>query len=78
MVKPAYLTLLHNGVLVHNHFELTGDTSYVRAPLYQKHADKLPLHLQFHGNPVRFRNIWIRENVAPLQGQKPAPAPAQP
>ncbi|MCY2989572.1 MAG: DUF1080 domain-containing protein [Planctomycetota bacterium] len=75
VVKPAYVTILQNGVLIQNHFELLGDSSYVRAPLYQKHPERLPMHLQFHGNPVRFRNIWLRENVAPLQGQKPAGTP---
>jgi hypothetical protein len=59
--KPAYITLLHNGVLVQNHFELTGDTPYNRAPHYEAHADRMPIGLQWHHNPVRFRNIWIRE-----------------
>jgi hypothetical protein len=71
VVKPAYVTLLHNGVLVHNHFELLGITSYTEAPSYKKHDDKAPIHLQFHGNPVKFRNIWIRENVQPLVGTPP-------
>ena len=59
--RPAHVTLIHNGVLVQNHFELLGSTYYDRPPAYNAHADKLPLQLQFHGNPVRFRNIWIRE-----------------
>ena len=59
--KPATITVLHNGVLVQDHFELEGGTSYIEAPKYTKHADKLPISLQNHGNPVRFRNIWIRE-----------------
>lgn len=61
LVSPAYITALHNGVLILNHFELKGDTPYSRSPAYNKHADKLPIRLQDHGNPVRFRNIWIRE-----------------
>lgn len=69
VAKPAYVTVLHNGVLVHNHFELMGSTSYVEAPKYSKHGEKESLNIQFHGNPVRFRNIWVRENVAPLVGQ---------
>lgn len=71
VIKPAYVTVLHNGVVIHNHFELQGSTSYVEAPRYSKHPDKLPIHIQDHGNPVKFRNIWIRENIQPLQGKKP-------
>lgn len=59
--KPGYVTVLHNGVLIQNHAELQGTTAWDRAPAYEPHADKLPLSLQDHGNPVRFRNIWIRE-----------------
>jgi hypothetical protein len=59
--SPAYITALHNGVLILNHFQLKGDTPFVRPPQYVKHADRLPIRLQDHGNPVRFRNIWVRE-----------------
>ena len=59
--SPAYITALHNGVLILNHFELLGDTPWHRPPKYQAHADKLPIRLQDHGNPVRYRNIWLRE-----------------
>jgi len=61
VTKPAAVTVLHNGVLVQNHFELEGGTFYDRPPAYSKHAAKLPLSLQNHGNPTRFRNIWVRE-----------------
>jgi hypothetical protein len=71
--SPGYVTALHNGLVIHNHFELSGSTSYVEAPKYTAHADREPLRLQFHGNPVRFRNIWVRENVKPLAGLKPEP-----
>ncbi len=71
--SPAYVTVLHNGVVIHNHYELTGGTSYIEAPKYTKHAEKDHLNIQFHGNPVKFRNIWIRENVHPLVGQPPQP-----
>ena len=61
LVEPAYITVLQNGVLIMNHFKLEGDTPYDRPPQYKKHPDRLPLMLQDHGNPVRFRNIWARE-----------------
>lgn len=61
VTAPAYVTVLHNGVLVQNHYALTGGTFFDRPPAYTVHAPKLPLSLQNHGNPMRFRNIWIRE-----------------
>lgn len=61
LASPAYITVLHNGVLIQNHFELEGDTPFNRAPRYRAHPDKGPISLQYHGNPVRFRNIWVRE-----------------
>lgn len=67
--SPAYITALHNGVLILNHFELLGDTPYHRPPHYEKHDDKLPISLQDHGNPVRFRNIWVRE-IEPIVGER--------
>jgi hypothetical protein len=69
--SPGFVTVLHNGVLVHNHFELQGSTSYVEAAKYSAHGPKEPIDIQFHGNPVRFRNIWLRENIHPLVGKKP-------
>lgn len=59
--SPAYVTVVHNGVLVLNHFELLGDTPFHRAPEYKAHPPKGPISLQDHGNPIRFRNIWVRE-----------------
>jgi hypothetical protein len=61
VVKPAYVTLFHNGVLVQNHTEVVGFTNFDQANEYKKHPEKLPLVLMYHGDPVRFRNIWIRE-----------------
>jgi hypothetical protein len=72
LARPAYVTVFHNGVLVHNHVELLGDTPYDRPPRYTPHPEKLPLVLMYHGNPVRFRNIWIRE-IKELEGKR-APA----
>jgi len=59
--SPAYITVLHNGVLIQNHVELMGATEFIGKPKYKMHADKLPLSLQDHGNPVSYRNIWVRE-----------------
>lgn len=67
--SPAYITAIHNGVLILNHFQLKGDTPFHRPPQYNKHADKLPIRLQDHGNPVRFRNIWIRE-IKDVEGKQ--------
>lgn len=69
IVKPGYLTVLQNGILVQNHTELLGSTYWDQAPVYEPHADRLPLQLQFHGNPVRFRNIWLRE-IPDIVGKK--------
>jgi len=57
---PARITVLHNGVLIQNNFELKGPTEYNRIPMYEPHG-KGSLMLQDHGNPVSFRNIWVRE-----------------
>ena len=70
VLKPAFATVIQNGVLVQNHFQLLGGTFYDRPPAYEKHAEKLPIHLQFHGNPVKFRNIWIRA-IQPIEGKQP-------
>jgi len=59
--RPARMTVFLNGVLIQDNFELSGPTAHQRRPPYSAHADKLPLKLQDHGNPVRYRNIWIRE-----------------
>ncbi len=61
LAKPGYVTVLHNGVVVQNHTEIKGSTFFNLPNEYSKHEDRLPLVLMYHGNPVRFRNIWIRE-----------------
>ena len=58
---PARFTILHNGVLVQDNVKPSGPTEYLNRPPYKPGPDKLPLSLQDHGNPVRYRNIWIRE-----------------
>jgi len=61
LLKPARMTVFHNGILVHDNDVLTGPTAHKARPPYKAHADRLPLSLQDHGNPTRFRNIWLRE-----------------
>jgi hypothetical protein len=61
LIKPGTVTVLHNGVLVQDHFEIKGPTTYIGIPHYTAHKDKLPILLQDHGNPVSFRNIWVRD-----------------
>ena len=75
--SPAYVTLIHNGVLLLNHFELQGATAWDSPPSYKKHPGKLPIHIQFHGNPVRFRNIWVRE-IPELESKRVAPPSVTP
>lgn len=60
VASPARVTVLHNGVVVQNNFTILGSTEYIGIPKYTPHG-KGPIVLQDHGNPVRFRNIWIRE-----------------
>ena len=76
VLKPAAITLFHNGVCVHNHTELTGGTYYDQPAKYVKHAEKLPFRLQNHGNPVKFRNIWVRE-IVKLEGKQPEKKPEE-
>ncbi len=71
--SPAALTVLHNGMVVQNNFQLLGETAWHKPPEYEAHPAKLPIMLQFHGNPVRFRNIWVRE-LKPIVGKKPEKA----
>lgn len=58
--RPARVTVFYNGVLVQDDVALTGPTAHGRRPPYVAHPDALPLELQDHGIPVRYRNIWIR------------------
>jgi len=57
---PGFVTVLHNGVITQNHTEILGATKHRVLPMLVVHGPKGPIKLQDHGNPVRFRNIWIR------------------
>jgi len=61
VVRKAHETVFHNGVLVQNDVALTGPTGWIGRAPYKAHPERLPIALQDHGNPVRFRNIWVRE-----------------
>jgi hypothetical protein len=61
LISPVRETVIHNGVLVQNNVELTGPTSWLERAPYSPHPEKQPISLQDHGNPVRYRNIWVRE-----------------
>jgi len=58
--SQARITVIHNGVLVQNNAALWGGTQYIGIATYDMHSDKEPIILQDHGNPVSYRNIWIR------------------
>ena len=61
VLRPARMTVFQNGILVQNNFQMIGQTAHGRVATYEPHAEKLPLALQDHGYPVRFRDIWVRE-----------------
>ena len=64
LLKPAFVTVLHNGLVTHHRTELLGVTSHRVLTTYEPHDPVGPLMLQDHGDLVRFRNIWYR----PLKG----------
>ena len=81
VIRPGYITVFHNGVLVVNRHELMGSTFWHQPPRYEAHEPMLPIRLQNHGSNVqhdtrlRFRNIWVREipdtNVRPAPTREP-------
>jgi hypothetical protein len=61
VTRPARMTVVHNGIVVQSYVPLTGPTAWKARPPYKAHADRLPISLQDHSHPVRFRNIWVKE-----------------
>ena len=58
---PGTVTVIHNGVLTQDNWEFEGLSTHCQRKPLKPYANKQPLRLQDHGNPMRFRNIWIRE-----------------
>ncbi|PCJ60012.1 MAG: hypothetical protein COA79_09405 [Planctomycetota bacterium] len=61
LTSPAYVTVIHNGVVVQNNYKLIGRTTHMDLGTYAPHPAKGPIWLQDHGDLVSFRNIWIRD-----------------
>jgi hypothetical protein len=61
LTKPARVTVFQNGVVVQHATVLTGPTQHKARPPYAAHPERLPLQLQDHNHPVRYRNVWARE-----------------
>ena len=60
LLSPAFVSVVHNGVLLHHRRQMLGPSSHKHVPQYDPQQPAAPLQLQDHGNPVRYRNIWIR------------------
>ena len=58
--EPGRVTVIHNGVLVQDNTEIMGRSTHKALPKYEPHGPTGPISLQDHGDPVRYRNIWIR------------------
>jgi hypothetical protein len=58
--SPACVTVIHNGAVIHHHREILGPTKWKTLPVYEAHPPTGPLHLQYHNDPVQFRNLWVR------------------
>ncbi len=67
LLKPAYVTVIQNGVVIHDHREILGATGHRVLPKYSPYPSHGPIELQDHGNPTRFRNIWLRKLNEPEQ-----------
>jgi hypothetical protein len=61
LTKPASVTVIQNGVVLHHRKEYLGETKHREAAAYTLHPSQGFIELQDHGNPMRYRNIWIRK-----------------
>ncbi len=74
LLEPARMTAFQNGVLIQDNVVMWGPTNWLQANPYVAGAPRGPIALQDHGNPVRYRNIWVR----PLPEGPPPLAPTLP
>ncbi len=72
LLSPAYVTILQNGVVVHNHKALLGPTGHRVLTKYEAHGATGPIKLQNHDDPIEFRNIWVRKIGTYDTGKTPA------
>jgi len=68
LTKRAYITVFHNGVMTQNHEQVLGTTMHRAVGVYTPHGD-LPLELQNHNTPVRYRYVWVRRLKPRVGGQ---------
>lgn len=61
VTKKAHVTVFHNGVLTQHRQSYLGKTGHKSVATYKKHPAKMSFKLQDHGNPMRYRNVWVRE-----------------
>lgn len=61
VARPARMTVLHNGVLVHHYQEIYGDSPHAQVASYANVKSRGPIEFGAHRCPVKFRNIWVRE-----------------
>jgi hypothetical protein len=82
LTEPAYITTIQNGVLVQDHQRIEGPSGHMMVAKYKdgQILEKGPIGLQFHHNPTRFRNVWVRplEALDRLQHTGKTDAPAAP
>lgn len=71
VTTPAYVTVILNGVVVQNHQAIEGTTAHRAAGKYTPHGPTGPLLLQYHSNPVAYRNIWVRPLTPASESQQP-------
>lgn len=75
LAKPGRVSVLHNGVAIHSDAVIKSSTQWAEPPQPRPHPDSLPIRLQDHGNPVQFRNIWIRPFEPLVPSAEPSAQP---